>query len=88
MRVPTRGGIVPGLRSVQILLDNWDDPEGYAEKLLREFRWLDKERKVVDKMTESRPSVLDARVLLENSRRRMGIRMGVLDVFRMARMYK
>jgi hypothetical protein len=43
---------------------------------------------VVDKMTESRPSVLDARVLLENSRRRMRIRMGVLDVFRMARMYK
>ena len=82
-------GIVPGLRSVRILLDNWDDPEGYTEKLLREFGWLDKERKVVEKMAESRPlSILDAYVLLENSRRRMGIRMGVLDVFRMARMYR
>ena len=81
-------GIVHGMRSVRILLDNWDDPEGYTEKILREFSWLDRERKVVDKLAGSRSlSVFDARVLLENSRRRMGMRMGVFDVFRMARSF-
>jgi flavin-dependent dehydrogenase len=81
-------GIVSGMRSVRILLDNWDDPEGYTEKLLREFSWLDRERKVVDKLAGSRSlSILDAWVLLENSHRRMGMRMGVIDVFRMSRSF-
>lgn len=81
-------GIVDGMRSVRILLDNWDNPEGYSEKLLREFNWLDKERKVVDKLSKSRSlSILDGRVLLENSRKRMGIRMGLIDALRMARSY-
>ena len=81
-------GIVSGMRSVRILLDNWDDPEGYAEKILREFCWLDRERKVVDKLAGSLSlNILDAQILLENSRRRMGMRMGIIDVFRMARIF-
>ncbi len=82
-------GIVTSMKSVQILLNNWDDPEGYTGEILREFSWLDRERKVVDKLANGRPlNLLDARVLLENSRRRMDMRMGFLDVFKMARSFK
>ncbi len=78
-------GVVSGMRSVQIFIDNWDDPEGYSETLLREFSWMDRERRVVDKLEGSgSPSILDARILMENSRR-MGMRIGVIDALRMVR---
>ncbi len=81
-------GIVHGMRSVRLLLDCWDDPEAYTEKILREFEWLDEERKVVDKMVHSEKlNILDALVLLRNSRRRMGIKMSILDVLRMSRSF-
>jgi flavin-dependent dehydrogenase len=82
-------GIVSSMKSVRILVNNWNDPEGYTEEILKEFSWLDRERKVVDKLAKGRPlNLLDARVLLENSRRRMDMRMGFFDVFRMARSFK
>lgn len=81
-------GIVSSMKSVRILLNKWDDPEGYTSEILKEFDWLDRERKVVDKLACGRPlNLLDARVLLENSRRRMDMKMGFLDVFKMARSF-
>ena len=79
----------PGLATFQVQnraarAHNWDDPEGYTEKLLREFSWMDWERKVVEKLAASTSlSIFDSWVLLENSHR-MGMRMGIIDVFRMA----
>ncbi len=82
-------GIVHGMRSVKILLDNWDDLEGYSEELLHEFAWFDKERRIVDKMAAKQPlSILDGKVLMDNSQRRMGIRMGLFDALRMSKRYK
>jgi flavin-dependent dehydrogenase len=81
-------GIVSGMRSVRILLDNWDDPEGYTERILREFSWMDRERRVLDKLVESRSlRIVDAWILLENSNKRMEMRMGIIDLFRLARSF-
>jgi hypothetical protein len=72
-------GIVPGLRSVQILLDYWDDPSGYKEGILREFNWMKSERTVIDKLRRSEPLRLkDAWVLKKNSRR-MGMQVGLKE---------
>ena len=63
-------GIVPGMRSVQIVLRNWNNPEAYTEEMLREFAWMEKERRVVDKLLTGRnPGPSDARILKANSRR-------------------
>jgi flavin-dependent dehydrogenase len=72
-------GIVTGMRTVKILLDHWDDPEGYEKAVLHEFAWMEEERRVVDKLLEG--GVLgpwDALVLKDNSRR-MGMRIGLID---------
>jgi flavin-dependent dehydrogenase len=63
-------GVVPGMRSAQILLHYWDDPEGYKEGLLREFNWMKRERMVIDKLRRNEAlDVKDAWVLKKNSRR-------------------
>jgi flavin-dependent dehydrogenase len=72
-------GIVTGMGTVKMLLNHWDDPEGYEKAVLQEFGWMEEERRVVDKLVEG--SVLglrDARVLKDNSRR-IGIRIGLMD---------
>ncbi len=45
-------GVVPGMKSVQVLLGNWDDPQRYTRAVLREFNWMKGERKILDKLTE------------------------------------
>ena len=70
-------GIVPGMRSVQLLLDNWNAPQRYREALLDEFGWMKAERGVVDALRRGeRMGVREALVLRRNSRR-MGMRVGL-----------
>ena len=69
-------GIVPGMKSVQILCENWDDPDGYREAILEEFHWMKSERKIVDKLRQGKPiEIADALVLKKNAKR-MGMRVG------------
>ena len=47
-------GIVSGMKSVQILLDHWHDPFEYAKAIKKEFRWMGRERKAVDKLRSNK----------------------------------
>jgi len=70
-------GVVPGMRSVQLLLGSWDDPRQYSEALLDEFRWMKGERGVVDSLRNGgRVGLREALVLRKNSKR-MGMRVGL-----------
>ena len=72
-------GVVPGMKSVQILLQHWDDPEAYTKSILKEFRWMEKERQVIDKLlSKGSLQIKDAWVLKKNSRR-MGMQVGVKE---------
>jgi flavin-dependent dehydrogenase len=72
-------GIVPGMRSVRLLLENWNSPEGYTQAILREFQWMKKERKVIDKLrTMEDLGISDAMVLIKNSKR-MGMEIGIWE---------
>jgi len=76
-------GIVPGMRSVALLLDHWDDPAGYTKDILREFRWMRGESRVLDKLlTGRRLSPSDALVLRRNARR-MGMEVGIRQAVRL-----
>jgi len=69
-------GIVPGLESARLLLEWWDDPEGYTRAVLREFGWMKKERAVIDKLRRGeKPGLGSAWVLKKNSKR-MGMQVG------------
>lgn len=73
-------GIVPGMRSVELLLENWEKPGAYHEALLSEFQWMKDEREVFDVLKRGESvGVREARVLLRNSRR-MSIQLGMREV--------
>jgi len=72
-------GIIPGMRSAQILVERWDDPSGYTKAILREFRWMQGERRVIDKLRGHEAFGLsDAWVLKKNSRR-MAMEVGLKE---------
>jgi hypothetical protein len=72
-------GIVPGMKSVQLLMKWWDDPWGYTRAVLKAFDWMKPERAVIDKLRNNRSLGLnDARVLKRNSRR-MGMQVGLKE---------
>jgi flavin-dependent dehydrogenase len=70
-------GVVPGMRSAQILMENWKNPEDYKNAILNEFKWMKKEREIIDKLVGAKHlGIEDARVVKKNSKR-MGIRIGL-----------
>jgi flavin-dependent dehydrogenase len=79
-------GIVPGMRSVALLLARWGNPAGYARDILREFRWMRGESRILDKLLAGRRlSSSDAMTLRRNARR-MGMEVGIREaVILMAR---
>lgn len=78
-------GIVPGMRSVELLLECWDDSEGYRQAILREFGWMEAERGVLDRLREGQGVGLrQARVLHRNSRR-MGMEVGLREALTLLR---
>ncbi|HNR13010.1 MAG TPA: hypothetical protein PKM59_06845 [Thermodesulfobacteriota bacterium] len=74
-------GIIPGLKSVEILLRHWNDAEAYTTAILAEFSWMKRERIVIDKMIARKKLGLgDAWILKKNSTR-VGMRMGIRQAF-------
>lgn len=74
-------GVVPGMRSAQLLLDSWDKPNEYTEAVLEEFSWMKDERGVIDKLRRAESAGLrEARVLKRNSKR-MGMQVGLREAF-------
>jgi hypothetical protein len=77
-------GIVPGMKSAQLLVQHRDDPEKYTHSILHEFKWMRNERRVVDKIYRGeKPGPGDAWVFKKNARRarmKIGLRqaLGVL----------
>ncbi len=75
----TGDGIVPGMKSVQILMENWESPAQYTAAILKEFKWMREERKVIDKIVRrERFTLKDAWVLKRNCKR-MAIELGIKD---------
>lgn len=74
-------GVVPGMRSVQLLLNTWDKPLEYTEAVLSEFRWMKDERGVIDKLRKAEGAGMrEARILRRNSKR-MGMQVGLREAF-------
>jgi len=63
-------GIIPGLKSVRILLDNWESPQAYQRAILKEFLWMKAERKLVDRVVRGkRLGLFDVQVLKHGTKR-------------------
>ncbi len=63
-------GIVPGMESARILVNNWENPQAYENAILKEFAWMKAERMVLDKALQGkRLGLLDARVFVKSTQR-------------------
>ena len=72
-------GVAPGMKSVKILLDHWNDPAGYTARILKEFEWMNREREVINKIkAAARLNLKDAWVLKRNAKR-MGMQVELKD---------
>jgi hypothetical protein len=72
-------GVVPGMKSAQILVNTWDDSNAYTEAILEEFHWMTRERRVMDKLRgKDRLGLREAWILKKNLRR-MGFRLGLRE---------
>jgi len=61
-------GIVSAMKSAELLVAHWDDPEGYTRSILTEYSWMVDERRILDKLIAGAGlSVTDALVLKKNS---------------------
>lgn len=81
-------GIVPSMRSAQILLDNWGSPDDYRETLLKEFTWIDDERKLIDKLRRREALNMGDAWVLKNNSKRIGINIGLTDAARLMKRLK
>lgn len=78
-------GIVPSLKSAEILLNHWDSPHGYTQAILAAFAWMREEREVVDRLVAGkRLGIRDAWIVKKNSNR-MGITVGLQVALRLMR---
>ena len=76
-------GIVPGMKSVQIMRKHWDDPHEYTKAILKEFEWMRNEREVINKLMRGDGlGIKDAWVLTKNSKR-MGMQVNLKDALKL-----
>jgi flavin-dependent dehydrogenase len=81
-------GIVPGMKSVSLLIENWENPDEYTRSILREFEWMKNERTVIDKILAATPiGIKEAWVLRKNSKR-MGMRVGMKEAVKFLKMLR
>jgi flavin-dependent dehydrogenase len=72
-------GIVPGMRSVRLLLEYWDNPQRYREAILEEFRWMKDERRIIEILRESRRVGIREALVLKRNSKRMGMQVGIRE---------
>lgn len=76
-------GIVPGMRSAQLLAEHWDDAGRYTRAILDEFKWMKNERRVVDTLYSGGKPGLGEAWIFRNNARRAGMRIGLWRALKM-----
>jgi len=78
-------GIIPSMKSALLLLENINFPVGYELAILKEFAWMEKEREVVERLRSGKPIGLGSALVLQRNTRRMEMKMGLWDAFKLLR---
>ncbi len=70
-------GVIPGMRSAQILVENWDDPLEYERAILKEFAWMEDERMVVDRLRKGERIDIRSGLVLQKTTKRMNMKLNL-----------
>jgi flavin-dependent dehydrogenase len=78
-------GNMHAMQTAELLLEHWDDLEGYAKEVLRRYDWMRRERRTAEKIGNGqRPNLSDALVFRRHSQM-VGMEMNTLDILRLFR---
>ncbi len=73
-------GIAPGMKCARLLLKNWDDGRRYTKSVLKEFAWMEGERRVIGRVTRKETLSLKDWLVLRHTGRRMGAHVSLSEV--------
>ena len=78
-------GNLHAMQTAEMLLEHWDDLDGYVKEVLRRYDWMRKERRTAEKIGEGRrPNLSDALVFRKHSQM-VGMEMNTLHILRLFR---
>jgi flavin-dependent dehydrogenase len=81
-------GVVPGMQSVRILIDHWQNREAYTDAILQEFSWMKQERQVIERLRRRKHLGISAAWVLKKNSRRMGMDVPLKDALRLLKNLK
>ena len=78
-------GNLSAMQTAELLLEHWDDLEGYAKEVLRRYDWMRRERRTSEKLRDGlTPNLSDALAFKRRSNK-VGMEMNMLHVLRLFR---
>jgi flavin-dependent dehydrogenase len=78
-------GNLHAMQTAELLLEHWDDLDGYAKEVLRRYDWMRRERRTAEKIFNGqRPNLSDALVFRRHSQM-VGMELNTLDILRLFR---
>ncbi len=76
-------GNLYAMQCAELLLEHWEDLDGYTTEVLRTYDWMRREREALEKIVRGRvPSLKDIRVFTGHSKR-VGIEMGPVQALKL-----
>jgi flavin-dependent dehydrogenase len=73
-------GIVPSMKSAELLFENWQYPQEYTKAILKEFSWMKAERHIWDKALQGKGlSIIDFIYQIKNAKR-FGTNVGLKEL--------
>ena len=78
-------GNLYAMQTAEILLENWDDLEGYSEKVLSRYGWMTKERSALEKIMAGRMPSLSEAFTMKRHSNMVGVEMKTLHVLKLFR---
>lgn len=78
-------GNLHAMQTAELLLEHWDDLEGYAREVLRRYDWMRKERRTAEKIFNGqRPNLTDALVFRRHSQM-VGMELNTVHILKLFR---
>lgn len=72
-------GNVYAMQCAEMLVEHWDDLDGYTEAVLERYDWMRKEREVLDRLRAGKMPSLAGAMVLSRHFRAEGIKLGLLQ---------
>lgn len=78
-------GIVHSMKSALLLLENIDSPADYERDILREFEWMEKEREVVERLTQGKMIGVGSALVFQRNTKRMDMKISLWNALKILR---